>query len=122
MQKVFVTSGAGFIGSALIRFLINETNHSVVNLDKLTYAGNLESLQSIAQSQRYRFVQLDICDKESSQYELTTPIRGEYVYTTDESSRLGSLSLYYSITELEIEKFFEGINKLFLATNIGAPS
>ena len=65
MEKVLVTGGAGFIGSALIRFLINETNHSVVNLDKLTYAGNLESLQSVSASERYRFVQLDICDKES---------------------------------------------------------
>jgi dTDP-glucose 4,6-dehydratase len=64
VQKILVTGGAGFIGSALIRFLINETSHSVVNLDKLTYAGNLQSLRSIEESKRYSFVQLDICDHE----------------------------------------------------------
>jgi dTDP-glucose 4,6-dehydratase len=64
-MKIIVTGGAGFIGSALIRFLINETPHSVVNLDKLTYAGNLQSLRSIEESERYSFVQMDICDHES---------------------------------------------------------
>jgi len=62
-KTIFVTGGAGFIGSALIRFLINETDNQVVNFDKLTYAGNLESLKSIEQSERYHFVQGDICDK-----------------------------------------------------------
>ena len=62
-KTIFVTGGAGFIGSALIRFLINETNNTVVNFDKLTYAGNLESLTSIENSERYHFVQGDICDK-----------------------------------------------------------
>jgi len=63
-KTIFVTGGAGFIGSALIRFLINETDNTVVNFDKLTYAGNLESLKSIETSERYHFVQGDICDKE----------------------------------------------------------
>ncbi len=61
-MKILITGGAGFIGSALVRYLINETEHSVVNVDKLTYAGNLESLESIASSPRYQFEQADICD------------------------------------------------------------
>ena len=63
-MKFLVTGGAGFIGSALIRFLINETDHEVLNLDKLTYAGHLESLAPIADNPRYRFVHGDICDVE----------------------------------------------------------
>ncbi len=62
MQTILVTGGAGFIGSALVRFLINETEHTVINVDKLTYAGNLESLVTIADDPRYHFVQADICD------------------------------------------------------------
>ncbi|MCG9771221.1 dTDP-glucose 4,6-dehydratase [Pseudoalteromonas piscicida] len=62
-KTIFVTGGAGFIGSALVRFLINETKNTVVNFDKLTYAGNLESLRSVEKSERYHFVQGDICDR-----------------------------------------------------------
>ena len=61
-MKFIVTGGAGFIGSAMIRFLIDETNHSVLNIDKLTYAGNLQSLTSIEENPRYQFVNADICD------------------------------------------------------------
>ena len=58
-----ITGGAGFIGSAVIRHLINETDHKVLNFDKLTYAGNLESLATVSESNRYQFYQGDICDK-----------------------------------------------------------
>tara|TARA_B110000091_G_C13800409_1_gene469962 strand:- start:303 stop:1418 length:1116 start_codon:yes stop_codon:yes gene_type:complete len=62
MRTIFVTGGAGFIGSAVIRHLINDTNYKVVNVDKLTYAGNLESLCSISDNPRYYFEKVDICD------------------------------------------------------------
>lgn len=61
-MKILVTGGAGFIGSAVIRHIINNTQNSVINLDKLTYAGNLCSLAEVSASDRYRFEQVDICD------------------------------------------------------------
>lgn len=64
-KRFLVTGGAGFIGSALARLLIAETDHSVLVVDKLTYAGNLESLSSIAGNSRYRFLRADICDAKS---------------------------------------------------------
>jgi len=60
--KILVTGGAGFIGSAVVRHIINETADSVVNVDKLTYAGNLESLSTVSDDTRYRFEKADICD------------------------------------------------------------
>ncbi|WP_369960241.1 dTDP-glucose 4,6-dehydratase [Pseudomonas benzenivorans] len=62
-MRILVTGGAGFIGSALIRHLLNETEHQLLNLDKLTYAGNLESLAGVADNPRYQFLQADIGDQ-----------------------------------------------------------
>ena len=64
-MNILVTGGAGFIGSAVVRHLINDTEHRVMNLDKLTYAGNTESLVCVADSDRYQFSQTDICDRPS---------------------------------------------------------
>lgn len=63
-MKILVTGGAGFIGSAVIRHIIQNTNNQVLNIDKLTYAGNLESLTEIDQHSNYEFKQIDICDTE----------------------------------------------------------
>src|SRR2546423_13627531 len=61
-MNVLVTGGAGFIGSAFVRMLVASKTANVVNFDKLTYAGNLENLASVADNPQYRFVQGDICD------------------------------------------------------------
>ncbi|MBK0002129.1 dTDP-glucose 4,6-dehydratase [Erwinia sp. S38] len=62
-MKILVTGGAGFIGSAVVRHIISETADSVINVDKLTYAGNLESVATVSSDPRYAFEQADICDK-----------------------------------------------------------
>lgn len=73
MTKTFlITGGAGFIGSAVIRQLIHHSSHRVVNIDKLTYAGNLAALQSVAAHPRYDFIQADICDASAMAAALST--------------------------------------------------
>lgn len=62
-MRILVTGGAGFIGSAVIRHIIENTQHHVLNVDKLTYAGNLESLSLVQQSDQYQFSQTDICNE-----------------------------------------------------------
>lgn len=62
-MKLLITGGAGFIGSAVIRHIINNTKDEVVNLDKLTYAGNLESLAEVSENSRYAFEKVDICNR-----------------------------------------------------------
>lgn len=64
-MKILLTGGAGFIGSAVVRHIIENTQDSVVNLDKLTYAGNLESLKSVDSNERYSFEHVDICNAEA---------------------------------------------------------
>jgi len=64
-SNVLVTGGAGFIGSALIRYLIRDTNNEIINLDKLTHTGNLDCLMSVFDSPRYHFDKVDICDRDA---------------------------------------------------------
>lgn len=64
-KTILVTGGAGFIGSAVVRHIIESTQDNVVNVDKLTYAGNLESLESVEKNPRYAFEQVDICDSKA---------------------------------------------------------
>jgi dTDP-glucose 4,6-dehydratase len=65
MKKILITGGAGFIGSAVIRFIIDNTEDSVINVDKLTYAGNIESVASVSDNDRYTFIKADICDAQT---------------------------------------------------------
>lgn len=67
MKKILITGGAGFIGSAVIREIINHSQDSVINVDKLTYAGNLAALETVAGSSRYQFEKVDICNGEEMQ-------------------------------------------------------
>ena len=61
-MRVLVTGGCGFIGSAVVRHLINDTDHEVVNVDKMTYAATEGSVAEVADNERYRHLKIDICD------------------------------------------------------------
>src|ERR1700757_2142827 len=62
-MRIMITGGAGFIGSALVRYLINSSDHEILVVDKLTYAGNLASLATVQGNSRYRFSHTDICNR-----------------------------------------------------------
>ena len=66
-MRILITGGAGFIGSAVMRHVVSNTDHTAINIDKLTYAGNLESLADVAGHPRYHFEQVDICDQSALQ-------------------------------------------------------
>ena len=101
-MKVLVTGGAGFIGSAVVRQLINFTGASVINVDKLTYAGNLESLRAVQDHPRYVFEHTDICDVKEM-------IRVFGVYKPD--------AIMHLAAESHVDRSIEGPSE-FIQTNI----
>jgi dTDP-glucose 4,6-dehydratase len=102
VSPLLITGGAGFIGSALVRHLIAETDHHVVNVDKLTYAGNLESLDRAGASERHHFVRADICD-------------GPTLRTLFERHRPGAV--VHLAAESHVDRSIDGPND-FIRTNI----
>jgi dTDP-glucose 4,6-dehydratase len=100
--KVLVTGGAGFIGSAVCRMLVQHTRHSVVNVDKLTYASNLDSLAAAASDARYGFHKLDICDREA--------LRGLFAQEAPDA-------VLHLAAETHVDRSIDGPDA-FIATNI----
>lgn len=101
-RTLLITGGAGFIGSALIRFLIKKTDYQVINLDKLTYAGNLESLAEVSESKSYTFIQGDITNKE-----LVTQILAKYKPS----------AILHLAAESHVDRSIDGPSE-FIQTNI----
>jgi dTDP-glucose 4,6-dehydratase len=101
-MKILVTGGAGFIGSAVVRHILNETDHSVVNLDSLTYAGNLESLVEVDKSARYFFEHVDVCQAD----------RLRKIFDTHEPSAVMHLA-----AESHVDRSIDGPGE-FIKTNV----
>ena len=101
-MKLLITGGAGFIGSAVIRHIIRNTEYEVINLDKLTYAGNLDSLLPVSESSKYFFEQVDICDV----------VELERVFNTHKPS-----SVMHLAAESHVDRSIDGPSD-FIQTNI----
>ena len=99
MNRIIVTGGAGFIGSAVVRHIINDTADSVCVVDKLTYAGNLENLATIAKSDRFKFEKVDICN----------PDELDRVFTAFKPSRMMHLA-----AESHVDRSIDGLADSFV--------
>jgi len=96
-MRILLTGGAGFIGSAVARYIIENTTHDVLVYDKLTYAGNPNSLAPIALSGKFKFIQGD----------------GEDIYTTKESQRLLRMPLFYGLDLDSVKRVVDVVYKFF---------
>lgn len=101
-MKILVTGGAGFIGSALIRYLIHNTEHQILNIDKLSYASNLKALSTVENHQRYKFLKLDICDAEAIKMTFETYMPDAVIHLAAESHVDRSISSPWSFIQTNI--------------------